>query len=105
MIAARRAKKLVAGKPPEDKNTSKGVKSVEVAKESGNVRNEELIKRGPPVGAEKEKQKVQRTIVELPYVDVPPLPYVARLPKKAMVVEQSDEPIVKEPGFRNKAPL
>ena len=63
----------------------------------------ESVKVGPPVGAE--RQKEWQVVRELPYVDVPPLPVVKRVPSVARVDRQNEELVVQEPGFKNRAPF
>ena len=106
MIAATRKNSRVTGKPHEDTNASKITKALENVKRSKQTQRDELIKVGPPVGAV--RPSVQKTkIGELPYVDVPPLPYVGRVPKMVIADDREEEVVetAKEPGFKNRAPL
>ena len=104
-MAARQKSRRVAGKPPEDKDTSKILRALEGVKEKRQMQKDEPVKVGPPVGVE--KQKEQQVVRELPYVDVPPLPFVKRVPSVANIDERDleEELVVREPGFKNRAPL
>jgi hypothetical protein len=96
MMAAKHKSRRVTGKLPED---------IKISKPSGQTNEEGLVRIGPPVGQGKQRNSEQRSFRELPYVDVPPLPYVRREPKKAIIEELEEETVVVEPGFRNQAPL
>jgi hypothetical protein len=105
MMAARQKSRRVAGKPPEDRDTSKILRALEGVKEKRQMQKDGPVKVGPPVGVE--KQKEQQVVRELPYVDVPPLPFVKRVPSVANIDERDleEELVVREPGFKNRAPL
>ena len=92
----------VAGKPPEDRH-QQNIKSFRECKGKQYMQTNESVKIGPPMGAE--KQKEQQVVRELPYVNVPPLPFVKRVPSVARLDEQEEELVVQEPGFKNRAPL
>jgi hypothetical protein len=66
------------------------------------MQKNEPVKVGPPIGAE--KQREWQVVGELPYVDVPPLPVVKRVPSVAKLDEREEELVVQEPGFKNRAP-
>jgi len=102
-MAARQKSRRVAGKPPEDQDTSKIIKALEGVNRNRQTRDDAPIKIGPPVGAQKEKEK--RIVGDLPYMDVQPLPVVARVPTRIRADESKEEPVPKEPGFKNRAPL
>lgn len=104
-MAARQKSRRVAGKPPEDRDTSKILRALEGVKEKRQMQKDGPVKVGPPVGVE--KQKEQQVVRELPYVDVPPLPFVKRVPSVANIDERDleEELVVREPGFKNRAPL
>ena len=67
------------------------------------MQKDESVKVGPSVGAE--RQKEWQAVRELPYVDVPHLPVVKKVPSVARVDRQDEELVMQEPGFKNRAPL
>ena len=50
-------------------------------------------------------QKEWQVVRELPYVDVPPLPVVKKVPSVARVDRQDEELVVQKSAFKNRAPL
>ena len=102
-MAARQSRR-VAGKPPEDQDTSKITKALEGVNRKRQVRDDVPLKIGPPVGVAKQKEKP--IVGELPYMEVQPLPIVTRVPTRIRVDQpKAEEPVPQEPGFKNKAPL
>ena len=103
-MAARQKSRRVAGKPPEDQDTSKIRKALESVNRNRQVRDDAPIKIGPPVGVQKQKEK--HIVGDLPYMDVQPLPVVSRVPTRIKADQpREEEPVPKEPGFKNRAPL
>lgn len=106
-MAAARSSKRISGKPPENENPSKITRVLEKVKMNKKTNRDEPLRVGPPVGVA--KSRTEKITGELPYVDVPPLPYVARVPKvlarESYNEKEVDVPMTEEPGFRNRAPL
>ena len=109
MMAATRAKRRAAGELPEDKNKNPSALQKELARI--NQKNKKQI---DPERQNKQMPNIENNVEELPYVEVPPLPFVARGQTKSNndVVEGDNveklldlSRMSAEPGFKNKAPL
>jgi hypothetical protein len=109
MMAATRAKRRAAGELPEDKNKNPSALQKELAKI--NQKNKKKIE---SERQSKQMPNVENNDEELPYVEVQPLPFVARGQTKSNNDVAEDDNVEKlldiprisvEPGFKNKAPL
>jgi hypothetical protein len=115
MIAATRSQKRVAGERPEDLNKNPSKIQKELAKIAHKNKNKKVT-------VEKQRDAPEMTtmvaddvpVPELPFVSVPPLPFVGRGQTKANKVladKDSVEALMElpklsaEPGFKNRAPL
>jgi hypothetical protein len=114
MIAATRSQKRVAGRQPEDLNkiSSKFQKTLEKIAQK-NKKNEEPAKKGDALEQSETMMPVSREL-ELPFVEVRPLPIVERSQTETTKVPTVPDSIEKlleipkmpvEPGFKNRAPL
>ena len=116
MMAATRSKRREAGEPPENhaKKPSNLLKELIKINQKAKQKTAEPVRQGRAL-----EQKVQTPIAtidneELPFVEVQPLPFVARGQTKAnrdvADKERAEKlleipKLVAEPGYKNKAPL
>jgi hypothetical protein len=117
MMAATRSQKRDAGRPPEDlnKNPSNLLKELRKINQKKKQRIVETVRQGRALEQSKNVPEVIPEVEELPFVDVPPLPVVARGQPKAKNEVAADKDNVEkllkipklsvEPGFKNRAPL
>ena len=115
-MAATRAKRRATGELPEDqvKKPSNLLKELQKINQKKKQKNIESVRQGRALAQNNEKSDVDKTVEELPFAEVQPLPIVARgqpnaindVPEKDIVEKLLETPnLTVEPGFRNKAPL
>ena len=115
-MAATRAKRRATGELPEDqvKKPSNLLKELQKMNQKKKQKDIESVRQGRALAQNNEKSNVDKTVEELPFAEVQPLPIVARGQPKAIndvtekdIVEKLLETpnLTVEPGFRNKAPL
>ena len=119
-MAATRAKRRAAGELPEDqvKKPSNLLKELQKINQRKKQKNIESVRQGRALEQNNEKSNVDKTVEELPFAEVQPLPIVARgqpkenndVPEKDVVEKLLEREVetpnlTVEPGFRNKAPL
>ena len=107
-MAAKRAKKGNSVKPPENENISKVVKALEKVQTNGRWQNSKLKRKTTEESGRGEKNSVTVTEeedLEVPYVDVLPLPNIEKRTDQKQVEGSSDLPGLVGPGYKNKAPL
>jgi hypothetical protein len=111
MAAATRTKKRVAGELLEDKNKNPSTLQKELSKinQKSKQKKVETVRQGGAL----EQSEQTSSVEELPFVEVQPLPSVARGQTKKNNVADGDlveklldmPKLTAEPGFKNKAPL
>ena len=104
-MAAKRAKKGNAVKPLENKNISKVIKALE---NKGKWQNSKLKRKAAgEAGQEEERSTIaaEEEDLEVPFVDVLPLPNVEKLADQRQAESTSNQPGVVGPSYKNKAPL
>lgn len=114
-MAATRAKRRTAGELPEDieENPSNLLKELLKANQKNKQKKAESVRKGRALEQSKPTLSETSAVEELPFVEVQPLPFVARGQTKAKVdvAKDSAEALLEipklmvEPGFKNKAPL
>ena len=115
-MAATRAKRRAAGELPEDqsKNPSKLQKELAKISQKNKQKKLESVRQGRALEQSEPMLNATKDVVELPYVDVQPLPFVERGHTKTSDVEADKDSVEKlleipklsvEPGFKNRAPL
>ena len=113
MMAATRSQKSVSGGRPEDLNKNPSRITRELAKISHKNKNKKAVNERSE-NVPDQIVTVTKEVPELPFVDVPPLPFVGRGQSKANGVladKGSAEELLElpklqvEPGFKNKSPL
>jgi hypothetical protein len=116
MMAATRAKRRAAGELPEDRNINPSnlLKELQKINQKKKQKKTESVRQGRALEQSDEMSNVDKTVEELPYAEVQPLPVVARgqtkanndVPEKDVVDKLLETPnLTVEPGFRNRAPL
>ena len=104
MAATKRTTRSNAERPLEDENISKIIKAFEKPKK-GRSKNVEKERK---TVEEAEAQPVEREMtesVELPYLEVPPLPSVSRFPEKEIFEGVMGKSKIGDLGYKNRAPL
>ena len=93
-----------AEKPPEDESISRIIKALEKPRKGRNKNVEKEPKKidEADVVPVEEKEKENE---ELPYLEVPPLPTVSRLPEKVIFEGVMGKSKIGEIGYKNRAPL
>ena len=115
-MAATRAKRRAAGELPEDRNINPSnlLKELQKINQKKKQKKIESVRQGRALEQSDEMSNVDKTVEELPYAEVQPLPVVARgqtkanndVPEKDVVDKLLETPnLTVEPGFRNRAPL
>ena len=114
-MAATRSKRLAVGELPEDQNKNPSNLQKELAKiyQKNKQRKVEPVRKGRALEQSELPPNMTSAVEELPFVEVQPLPFVARGQAKTKidVVKDSVEAILNhpklivEPGFKNQAPL
>ena len=111
-MAATRAKRRAAGELPEDQNKNPSKLQKELAKinQKNKQKKLESVRQGSALEQSAPMLNATKDVVELPYVDVQPLPFVERGHAKASDVEAVKDSVEipklpAEPGFKNRAPL
>jgi hypothetical protein len=113
MAAATRAKVRAAEELLEDrtKNPSRLLKELQKIKQNDKNKKNEPVRQGRAL---EQTSSVEKAVDELPFMDVQPLPVVARgqtKPSKAVPEGDVAEKLLEipklnvEPGFKNRAPL
>src|SRR5277367_5913101 len=97
MMAARRSARRNAEQPPENDSLSKIIKAVKSKSEG-----EEWRKK--PV-QEKPVERTEEDVMELPYMDVLPLPQISKSFNKIKMGTSGERNVPCEPGYKNRAPL
>src|SRR5277367_233736 len=97
MMAARRSARRNAEQPPENDSLSKIIKAVKSKSEG-----EEWRKK--PV-QEKPVERTEEDVMELPYMDVLPLPQISKSFNKIKMGTIGERNVPCEPGYKNRAPL
>jgi hypothetical protein len=116
MMAATRAKKRAAGELPENKNKNPSALQKELAKinQKNKTKKIEAVRQGRALEQSEQMQDIEKDVEELPYVEVQPLPFVARGQAKSNKDISENDNVEKlldipkmlvEPGFKNRAPL
>lgn len=98
MMAAKRSTRRNPVKPPENNNIDKLVKALEKKKtltesEKAKIDREKVIEPEEEIG------------VELPYVDVLPLPQISKSMQQAKNGVAGDRTTPQEPGYKNRSPM
>ena len=110
-MAATRSQKRVLGEQPEDLNKNPSKFQKELMKIAQKNKNKKAVFEKPKDVLE---QTAMDNVLELPFVDVPPLPVVGRGQTKTNSVLADKDNVEKllnisklpvEPGFKNRAPL
>ena len=115
-MAATRAKRRAAGELPEDRNINPSnlLNELQKINQKKKQKKIESVRQGRALEQNDEMSNVNKTVEELPYAEVQPLPVVARgqtkanndVPEKDVVDKLLETPnLTVEPGFRNRAPL
>ena len=115
-MAATRAKRRAAGELPEDqnKNPSNLLKELQKINQKKKQKKVESVRQGSALEQNDKIVNVDKTVEELPFAEVQPLPTVARgqtkannnVPERNVIDKLLETPnLTVEPGFRNKAPL
>ena len=115
-MAATRSKRHVTGLLPENKEKNPSDLQIELKKifQKKNQKKAEPVRRGGAPEQKKQIPEVTPEVEELPFAEVPPLPFVARGHIGAKNVASDKDSVEKlleapklmaEPGFKNKAPL
>ena len=115
-MAVTRAKRRVAGELPENKEKNPSDLQLELKKifQKKNQKKAEPVRWGRAPEQKKQIPEVMSEVEELPFVEVQPLPFVARghvvaknvVSDKDNVERLLDTPkLMAEPGFKNRAPL
>ena len=107
-MAAKRAKKGNAAKPPENEKVSKVVKALETEQSKGKWQNSKIIRKAEKETAREEEEPVLPIIeedVEVPFVDVLPLPDIGKGTYERRIESPSDLPKIVGTGYKNRAPL
>jgi hypothetical protein len=113
MMAATRAKKRAIGELPEDREKSPSTLEKDLMK-INQKKKAESVSQGRALEQTKQTPNVIEELEELPYVEVQPLPSVARVQTKTnsdVAAKDSVEKLLDmpkltvEPGFKNRAPL
>src|SRR5271168_4781776 len=97
MMAARRSARRNAEQPPENESLSKIIKAVKSKSEVEQWRK-------TPV-QEKPVELAEEDVMELPYMDVLPLPQISKSFDKIKIGMIGDGNVPREPGYKNRAPL
>jgi hypothetical protein len=116
MMAATRANKRAAGEPLEDRIQKPSMIQKELAKinQKNKQKKTEPVRKGSALEQTDEVPDPTNDVAELPFVDVPPLPFVGRgrAKIKDAAVDKNDveklldaSKLPVEPGFKNRAPL
>ena len=93
-----------AEKPLEDENISKLIKALEKPKKGRNKNVEKERKKSDEADVVPVEENVTES-VELPYLEVSPLPSVSRFPEKEIFEGVMGKVKIGEPGYKNRAPL
>ena len=115
-MAATRANKRAAGEPLEDRIQKPSMIQKELAKinQKNKQKKAEPVRKGSALEQTDEVPDPTNDVAELPFVDVPPLPFVGRggAKIKDAAVDKNDveklldaSKLPVEPGFKNRAPL
>ena len=106
-MAAKRAKKGNAVKPLENENISKVIKALEKVQNKGKWQNSKLKRKAAEeAGQEEEKSTIAaEEDLEVPFVDVLPLPNIEKQADQRQAESTSNQPGVVGPIYKNKAPL
>ena len=106
-MAAKRAKKGNAVKPLENENISKVIKALEKVQNKGKWQNSKLKRKAAEeAGQEEEKSTIAaEEDLEVPFVDVLPLPNIEKQADQRQAESTSNQPGVVGPIYENKAPL
>lgn len=96
-MAARRSARRNAEQPPENESLSKIIKAVKKRSDTEDWRKK-------PV-REKSDEVATTDAVELPYVDVLPLPQISKISETVENGLIGEKEIFRETGYKNRAPL
>jgi len=96
-MAARRSARRNAEQPPENESLSKIIKAVKSKSEVEQWRK-------TPV-QEKPVELAEEDVMELPYMDVLPLPQISKSFDKIKIGMIGEGNVPREPGYKNRAPL
>ena len=105
MAATKRTTRSSAEKPPEDEGISKIIKAFEKPKKGRNKNNTEKERKKTDEAKAQPVDEETMESVELPYLDVPPLPTIFRSPEKEIFEAGARKSKVGDPGYKNRAPL